>query len=64
MQKQKTVLITGGNDGIGKATANELAQRGFQVLLACRNETKGRLAAEDIRRQTGNERVTFLPCDL
>ncbi|MCB0587417.1 MAG: SDR family oxidoreductase [Phaeodactylibacter sp.] len=64
MQKQKTVLITGGNDGIGKATALKLAQKGMQVVLACRSETKGQQAAGEIRQQTGNELVHFLPGDL
>ena len=64
MQEQKTALITGGNDGIGRATATELAHRGTQVVLASRNQAKGQKAAEEIRQQTGNEQVAFLPCDL
>ena len=64
MQEQKTVLITGGNDGIGKATATELFRRGMQVILACRNEEKARLTAREIQAQAGNGQVAVLPCDL
>jgi len=60
----RTFLITGGNTGIGRATAAGLASRGGRVYLACRSEEKGRAAAAAIAAATGNEAVTFLPLDL
>ena len=36
----KTILVTGGNTGIGYHTARVLAQRGAKVLLGCRSEKK------------------------
>src|SRR5580704_4640126 len=46
----KTVIVTGGSSGIGRATAKVLAAAGARVVLAVRDTTKGRQAAEEIGR--------------
>ncbi|RWS29030.1 retinol dehydrogenase 14-like isoform X1 [Leptotrombidium deliense] len=60
----KTVIITGGNAGIGKETARGLAKKNAKVILACRNMAKARVAAEDIIKTTGNNSVFVKHCDL
>ena len=60
----KTVIITGGNTGIGKETAIDLAKRKARVIIACRSEEKGKKAEVDIRRESGNSDVHFRKLDL
>ena len=57
-------MVTGGNTGIGRATAAGLARRGGRVYVACRSQQKGRGAVADIVAATGNDAVAFLPLDL
>uniref|UniRef100_A0A452RSY6 Retinol dehydrogenase 13 n=1 Tax=Ursus americanus TaxID=9643 RepID=A0A452RSY6_URSAM len=60
----KTVIVTGANTGIGKQTALELARRGGNVILACRDMEKCEAAAKDIRGETLNHRVRARHLDL
>ncbi|OBI14761.1 SDR family NAD(P)-dependent oxidoreductase [Mycobacterium sp. E2497] len=36
------IIITGGNSGVGKATASAMAAAGHEVVIACRSLSKGR----------------------
>lgn len=60
----KVCLITGGTDGIGLATARELAARGAQLLLVGKNPDKGAAAMAQIASQAGQGSVAFLRADL
>lgn len=60
----KTVIVTGSNTGIGRVTALELARQGAEVILACRSEAKTAPVVDEIIRETGNDRVEFMPFDL
>jgi NAD(P)-dependent dehydrogenase (short-subunit alcohol dehydrogenase family) len=44
----KTAVVTGGNAGIGFASAREMAQRGWRVIITGRDESKLRAAASAI----------------
>lgn len=60
----RVALITGANTGIGLVTARELAARGAHVFIACRSLEKGQVAADEIRKATGNAQVEVLALDL
>jgi retinol dehydrogenase-12 len=60
----QTSLVTGGNTGIGRATAEGLAARGGRVYIACRSAAKGEEAVAAIRAATGSSSVWCLALDL
>lgn len=63
-QTGRTVIVTGANSGIGLETARVLAQKGAQVVLACRNTAKGEAACADITKGDPQAKVEFQPLDL
>ena len=60
----KICLVTGGTNGIGKATAQALAQMGATVVIVGRNAPKTAQLVEEIRTSSGNKNVDSLLADL
>ena len=49
----KVAVVTGGNSGIGKGMASGLASAGCNIVIAARNPTKNREAAEELKQKYG-----------
>jgi len=62
--KGRTVVITGGNTGLGLESAKRLATAGATVVLTARSDEKGRPAEAAVKASSGNEDVHFLQLDL
>jgi retinol dehydrogenase 14 len=60
----KTVLVTGGTSGIGKATAVGLARLGARVGITGRDTTRAEAAAAEIRAASNNAAVDAFAADL
>ena len=59
--KDKTVIVTGGSEGVGAATARLFAEAGANLVLVARNKKNLEAIAEDLRDQT---RVEIFPMDV
>jgi NAD(P)-dependent dehydrogenase (short-subunit alcohol dehydrogenase family) len=57
-----TALVTGGNSGIGRATALAMARRGAHVVLSGRDARRGEQVVAAIRAQGGT--ADFVASDL
>ena len=61
---KKTCLITGGNSGIGKQAAIQLAQAGNHVIIGARNLKRGKTALSEIIEKSGKTNVELLQIDM
>lgn len=64
MRQPKTILLTGGNRGLGRATAEVLARGGHQVLLTARDAAQGAAARESVLAAVPSAAVEVLGLDL
>ena len=60
----RVAMITGGNSGIGFATASKLAARGFHVILASRNQPASQKAIARMLAVQPDASVESIPLDL
>jgi len=61
---ERTILITGATDGLGRALATDLAGTGATLLIHGRNDARGQQTMSDITARTGNDRLHWLRADL
>lgn len=62
--KDKVVVITGSNKGIGKEAAKQIAKLGAKVYMACRSLDSANQAKDEIISETGNANVFVRYMDL
>lgn len=62
--KDKVVIVTGANTGIGKATATYLAKAGAHVVMACRSRERGEKAVTDITQVVPDGKLELMLLDL
>ncbi len=60
----KTVLITSGAGGIGRATANGLSSMGARVGITGRDRARAQRVAAGIARESGNPMVDVFVADM
>lgn len=60
----RVAMITGGNSGIGFATATRLAAHGFHVIMASRNQQTSAQAIARIRARQPDASIESIPLDL
>jgi len=60
----KTIVITGGNSGIGFEAAKDALYLNMKVILACRNIEKAEKAIKSLKEQFPKGEILFLQLDL
>ncbi|MDK2808287.1 MAG: hypothetical protein PWP24_1022 [Clostridiales bacterium] len=60
----KICFITGGNAGIGKEAAIQIAKKGYHVIIGCRNLSRGEEALKEIKEKSQSNEVSLVIVDM
>jgi NAD(P)-dependent dehydrogenase (short-subunit alcohol dehydrogenase family) len=60
----KITIITGANSGIGLETARELARKGADIIMACRNMDTAKAAEKEIMNKIPRSKLEIIQIDL
>jgi len=63
-QSGRTVLVTGGNSGLGYQTVLQLARKRAHVLLGARDLTRGQAALDQLKAETPGGHIELARLDL
>ncbi|NOU59649.1 SDR family oxidoreductase [Marinifilum caeruleilacunae] len=60
----KTVVFTGGTDGLGKEAVKKMAKMGATIMLLGRNESKTKAVVSELNAISKKELTHYIHCDL
>ena len=60
----KTIVFTGGTDGMGKVAVTKLAKMGATIMLLGRNEAKTKAIVSELNAISKKENTHYIHCDL
>lgn len=60
----KNVVVMASSQGIGKGIALEFAKAGAHVFLTSRNLASLEETAEELKQQSGNDKISYATCDM
>ncbi len=60
----KTVVFTGGTDGMGKVAVEKLAKRGATIMLLGRSKEKTMAVVNELNQISNSKNVHYVACDL
>jgi NAD(P)-dependent dehydrogenase (short-subunit alcohol dehydrogenase family) len=63
-QSSRVAIVTGANSGLGYISSRELARNGARVVLACRDEVRGREAVARLIAEVPTADIELRPLDM
>lgn len=57
-------IVTGANSGMGKATVAALADKGYEVIMLCRDSLRGQAAYHSLLEEKQGRNIKLMLCDL
>lgn len=60
----KTIIVTGGNSGLGFEATKAFAEKGAEVIIACRSIEKGETAKVEILNKHPKAKIQLMQLDL